>query len=151
MLKKAVSEAAADGSTGGVAPVYVEDAFEVRTKPGRRRVSARQGWVGENSDFFSIPLAEGEGNGRKSKNKHRKCNPSNNDASSAQRHVEIMHRRMSKTPQTRHERPQPPTGPSDISQHDEDGNHDKGHRALVSTPQGIGDMSSVELADGKEI
>jgi hypothetical protein len=31
MLKKAISKAAADGSTGGVAPGYVEDAFEVRT------------------------------------------------------------------------------------------------------------------------
>ena len=28
----AVSKAAADGSTGGVAPGYVEDAFEARTK-----------------------------------------------------------------------------------------------------------------------
>jgi hypothetical protein len=31
MLKKAISKAAGDGSTGGVAPGYVEDAFEVRT------------------------------------------------------------------------------------------------------------------------
>ena len=43
MLKKAVSEAAADESTGGVAPGYVEDAFEARTKL---------------ADFFSIPLVE---------------------------------------------------------------------------------------------
>jgi hypothetical protein len=43
MLKKAVSEAAADESTGGVAPGYVEDAFEVRTKL---------------ADVFSIPLVE---------------------------------------------------------------------------------------------
>jgi hypothetical protein len=35
---------------------YVEDAFEVRTMPGERRVSARQGWAGEKSDFFSILL-----------------------------------------------------------------------------------------------
>ena len=41
MLKKAVSKAAADGSTGGVALGYVEDAFEVRTKL---------------ADFFSILL-----------------------------------------------------------------------------------------------
>ena len=41
MLKKFVSKAAADGSTGGVAPGYVEDAFEVRTKL---------------ADFFSILL-----------------------------------------------------------------------------------------------
>ena len=32
MLKMAVSKAAADGSTGGVVPGYVEDAFEARTK-----------------------------------------------------------------------------------------------------------------------
>ena len=31
MLKKFGSEAAADGSTGGVASGYVEDAFEART------------------------------------------------------------------------------------------------------------------------
>ncbi len=35
---------------------YVEDAFEERTMPGERRVSARQGWAGEKSDFFSILL-----------------------------------------------------------------------------------------------
>ena len=33
---------------------YVEDAFEARTKHGKRRVSARRGWAGEKSDFFSI-------------------------------------------------------------------------------------------------
>ena len=43
ILKKAVSEAAADESTGGVAPGYVEDAFEARTKLVA---------------FFSIPLVE---------------------------------------------------------------------------------------------
>ena len=58
MLKKAVSKAAADESTGGLAPGYVEDAFEARTKPGERCALARQGWVGENRDFFSIPLVE---------------------------------------------------------------------------------------------
>jgi hypothetical protein len=41
MLKKAVSKAAADGSTGGVASGYVEDAFEARTPL---------------ADFFSILL-----------------------------------------------------------------------------------------------
>jgi hypothetical protein len=35
---------------------YVEDAFEARTMPGERRVSARRGWAGEKSDFFSILL-----------------------------------------------------------------------------------------------
>src|SRR5262245_30717416 len=30
MIKKAFSKAAADGSTGGVAPGYIEDAFDVR-------------------------------------------------------------------------------------------------------------------------
>jgi hypothetical protein len=43
MLKKAGSEAAADESTGGVAPGYAEDAFEARTKLAA---------------FFSIPLVE---------------------------------------------------------------------------------------------
>ena len=41
---------------GGWVPV--EDAFEVRTKHGKRRVSARLGWVGENGDFFSILLKD---------------------------------------------------------------------------------------------
>jgi hypothetical protein len=36
---------------------YVEDAFEARTTHGKRRVSARQGWAGEKSDFFSILIA----------------------------------------------------------------------------------------------
>jgi hypothetical protein len=35
---------------------YVEDAFEARTLPGKRRVSARWGWAGKKSDFFSILL-----------------------------------------------------------------------------------------------
>ena len=35
---------------------YVEDAFEVRTMHGKRRVSARRGREGEKSDFFSILL-----------------------------------------------------------------------------------------------
>jgi len=67
--KRPISKAAADESTGGVlfSPAhpklprqlvlrvgYVEDAFEVRTKHGKRRVSARQGWAGEKSGFFSI-------------------------------------------------------------------------------------------------
>lgn len=37
---------------------YVEDLFEVRTKHGKRRVSARLGRVGEKEDFFSILLEE---------------------------------------------------------------------------------------------
>ena len=48
------SKAATEESTGGVAFGYVEDAFEARTKHGKRRVSARRGWAGEKSDFFSI-------------------------------------------------------------------------------------------------
>jgi hypothetical protein len=35
---------------------YVEDAFEVRTLHGKRRVAARQGWEGETSGFFSVLL-----------------------------------------------------------------------------------------------
>jgi hypothetical protein len=33
---------------------YVEDFDEPRTTHGKRRVSARLGWAGEKSDFFSI-------------------------------------------------------------------------------------------------
>ena len=35
---------------------YVEGLSDARTKPGERRVSARRGWAGEKSDFFSILL-----------------------------------------------------------------------------------------------
>jgi hypothetical protein len=35
----------------------VELLSDVRTPPGERRVSARLGWAGEKSDFFSILLA----------------------------------------------------------------------------------------------
>ncbi|HXT66187.1 MAG TPA: hypothetical protein VN657_05300, partial [Nitrospiraceae bacterium] len=38
-------------------PLYVEPLSDARTKHGKRRVSARRGWVGEKGDFFSI-LAE---------------------------------------------------------------------------------------------
>ena len=83
MLKKIVSEAAADERTGGVALGYVEDAIEVRTKL---------------ADFFSIPLVERERNRGKGKHKHGKCNPSDNDPLSAQRHLKIAHRRVPETP-----------------------------------------------------
>ena len=35
---------------------YVEPLREVRTPLGEKRVSARGGWAGEKSDFFSILL-----------------------------------------------------------------------------------------------
>lgn len=35
---------------------YVEDFDEPKTKPGKRRVSARRGWAGEKSGCFSILL-----------------------------------------------------------------------------------------------
>jgi hypothetical protein len=69
MLKTTVSKTAADESTGGITLLirppklprqlvlhmgYVEDAFEVRTKHGKRCISARPGWAGEKSGFFSI-------------------------------------------------------------------------------------------------
>ena len=38
---------------------YVEPLSDARTPLGERRVSAREGWVGEKSDFFSILLDEG--------------------------------------------------------------------------------------------
>jgi len=34
------------------------NALEVGTMPGERCALAHQGWVGENRDFFSIPLVE---------------------------------------------------------------------------------------------
>jgi hypothetical protein len=42
---------------------YVEGLNDARTLHGKRRVSARLGWAGEKSDFFSILLVlveEGE-------------------------------------------------------------------------------------------
>ena len=83
MLKPAVSKAAADGSTGGVAPGYVEDAFEARTKL---------------ATGLSILLVERERNGRKREHKHGKCNPSDKYPPSAQRHVRVTHRGMPETP-----------------------------------------------------
>lgn len=35
---------------------YVENAFEVRTKDGKRRVLARRGWAGEKGGFGEILL-----------------------------------------------------------------------------------------------
>jgi hypothetical protein len=35
---------------------YIEDAFEARAPPGKKRVLAHRGWAGENRDFFSILL-----------------------------------------------------------------------------------------------
>ena len=52
MLKMAVSKATADGSTGGVAPGYVEDAFEATCL--REALRRRQGT--KLADFFSILL-----------------------------------------------------------------------------------------------
>jgi hypothetical protein len=41
---------------------YVEDLSDARTTHGKRRVSARLGWAGEKSGFFSI-LLEHRGSG----------------------------------------------------------------------------------------
>jgi hypothetical protein len=40
---------------------YVEGLSDARTTYGKRRVSARQGWAGETSDFFSILLEKQTG------------------------------------------------------------------------------------------
>ena len=37
---------------------YIEEDFEARTKLGKWRISARQGWAGENDGFFSTGLEE---------------------------------------------------------------------------------------------
>src|SRR5215467_2621241 len=104
--------------------------------------------------FFSIlldRLVVGYRNRGKSEYQYGKCNPSDNDPGLAQRDVNIAHRRMSETPESCHEGPEPPAWPAHISQHDEDRQHDKGHRALAFPPQSIGHMSAVELADGNEV
>ena len=56
MLKKAASKAAAREEASRTLR-YVEPLSEARTPHGKRRVSARRGWAGEKSDFFSIQLA----------------------------------------------------------------------------------------------
>ncbi len=58
MLKKAIQQGRSE-RRGGRTLQYVEPLSEARTKPGEKRVSARQGWAGEKSDFFSILLDEG--------------------------------------------------------------------------------------------
>jgi hypothetical protein len=40
----------------GLPSGYREDLNDARTKHGKRRVSARRGWAGEESDVFSILL-----------------------------------------------------------------------------------------------
>ena len=119
MLKPAVSKAAADGSTGDVAPGYVEDAFEARTKL---------------ATGFSILLVEGKRNGRKREYEHRERNPSNHGSPPAERHVRVEHRRMAKTPDSCHECPKPPAWPAHESQHDQQRHHGKGDRALAGAP-----------------
>lgn len=54
--------------------------------------------LGPLADCFSIPLLEGERNRGKGEHKHGKCNPSDHNPRSAQRYMEIAHRRMSETP-----------------------------------------------------
>ena len=83
--------------------------------------------------------------------KHRKSNPSNHDSFSAQWNMDIVHRRMSESPESCHKSPEPPARPAYISQHDEDRHHDKRHCALTLAPQGVGDMSTIELTDGNQI
>ena len=51
----AVIPASARGSL-----LYVEGLNDARTTLGKWRVSARRGWAGEKSDFFSILLEIGE-------------------------------------------------------------------------------------------
>ena len=116
MLKPVVSKAAADESTGGVAPGYVEDAFEARTKLVR---------------LFQQPLVEGEGNRSKREDKHRQRNPSNQNPATAQRYMRIAHGRMSEAPESCHEGPEEPAMPAHEPQHDQQRHHGKGQRALT--------------------
>jgi len=54
MLKKTVSKAAASEDRKRTLQGYVEDLNDARATHGKRRVSARLGWAGEKSGFFSI-------------------------------------------------------------------------------------------------
>jgi hypothetical protein len=123
--------AASEGQPEAYPQGYVKDAFETRTMPGNGRVSARRGLAGENSGCFSIPLVEGERNGRKGQDKHGKGDPSDNDPILAQRYVQVAHGRMSETPQSGHEGPEPPARPAYESQHNENRNHHERHCTLA--------------------
>src|SRR5438309_7803379 len=76
-------------------------------------------------------LVEGERNRSKGEHKHGKCNPPDSDPLSAQRYVKIAHWRMPETPESCHEGPEPPAGPSDESQCDEDRHDGKGDGTLA--------------------
>jgi hypothetical protein len=54
MLKKAPQQGRSERRGESYFVSYVELLSEARTPYGKRRVSARRGWAGEKSDFFSI-------------------------------------------------------------------------------------------------
>jgi hypothetical protein len=54
VLKKTVQAAVSEEARHALR--YVELLSDTRTPLGERRVSARRGWAGEKSDFFSILL-----------------------------------------------------------------------------------------------
>jgi hypothetical protein len=54
MLKKAVQQGRSERRFEAYPLGYVEGLNDVRTMHGKRCVSARLGWAGEKSDFFSI-------------------------------------------------------------------------------------------------
>jgi hypothetical protein len=64
ILKKAAQQGRSDRRPEAYPLGYGEDLSDARAPHGKRRVSARRGWAGETSDFFSILLEIGVfGNG----------------------------------------------------------------------------------------
>ena len=54
MLNKTVQQGCSKGRGDACSARYGEPLSEARTPQGKKRVSARWGWAGEKSDFFSI-------------------------------------------------------------------------------------------------
>ena len=54
MLKKTVQQGRSKRRGDAYSVRYGEPLSEARTPQGKKRVSARWGWAGEKSDFFSI-------------------------------------------------------------------------------------------------
>ena len=54
MIKKVVQQDRSERRAEAYSLEYVEGLSDARTQHGEERVSARQGWAGEQSAFFSI-------------------------------------------------------------------------------------------------
>ena len=54
MIKKVVQQGRSERRAEAYSLEYVEGLSDARTQHGEERVSAREGWAGEKSAFFSI-------------------------------------------------------------------------------------------------